>query len=138
MADATIRASLTIDKGNISYQSKPTQFTASIATGKGPAPGAFAVSTAGTDVDLSELTQPGLYRIQNLDATNFVTLGIWDGVSFFPIHEILAGETYVGRFSRNLGEEEGSTGTGTIDSGNTLRIKADTAECNVVLEAFDA
>lgn len=141
MADeASIRCSLQIINSPLEYGSKPTQFNADVSGIKGPSPGAVAVSTAGTDIDLSELTTPGLCRIMNLDATNYVEFGIWDpeGSKFYPLGEILAGETYVLRLSRNLQEEFG-TGTGTTgDDTNRLRFKADTAAVDVLVEAFEA
>lgn len=139
MADeATIQASLQITKNKLKYSSQPTNFKADVATEKGPSPGAIAVSTDGTDVDFSELTTPALCRLQNLDTTNFVEYGIWDGISFLPLGELLAGESYVIRLSRNLTEEFG-TGTGTTGAAaNTLRLKADTAACNVLVDGFDA
>lgn len=137
MADATVTTTLTVTKDNTNYQSRPTQFTASMSASKGPSPGAVAVSTDGTDIDLTELDSPGLCRLMNLDSTNYVELGIWDGVSFYPIMELLPGETYVIRLARNL-EEEYGTGTGTTgDAINTLRAKANTAACNLLVEAFE-
>lgn len=135
--EATIRTSLMIKKGNIFYQSNPTAFKANVTGTKGPVPGAvsIAATVTGTDIDFSELVTPGLCRLQNLDATNFVTYGIWDGVSFFPLGELLPGETYVLRLSRYLGEE--FAGTGTPADVNTFRMKADTAACNVLVEAFE-
>jgi len=139
--EATIRASLAISKGAIEYVSRPSQFTATVTGTHGPAPGAFLVTTAGIDVDLSEFTQPGLCRIQNLDSTNFVTYGIWDpeSVLFYPFGELLAEESYILRLSRYLDQEIG-TGTGTGTSGpdtNKWRFKADTASVVVLVEAFE-
>lgn len=140
MADeAQIRASLQITNDPLEYRSQPTAFTADVAGIKGPVPGAIEASVEGTDVDLSELVAPSLCRIMNLDATNFVEYGVWDpeGGTFYPLGEILPGETYVIRLSRNLQEEFG-TGTGTTGAGtNRLRFKADTAPCNVLVEAFE-
>ena len=140
MADeASIRASLQIISGKLEYRSQPTVFTADVAGAKGPVPGALAASTAGTDVDFGELTTPNLCRIMNLDATNFIEYGIWDpeGSTFYPLGELLAGEFTVLRLSRNLQEEYG-TGTGTTGANtNRLRLKADTAACNVLVEAFE-
>jgi hypothetical protein len=144
--EATIRSSLIIlkDDGSgttlLQYAGQPTAFQADVTGTFGPTPGAFAASTAGTDVDLTELTTPGLCRIMNQDDTNYVTVGMWDpeGSTFYPMMELLPGETYVFRLSRSI-EEEYSTGTGTTGANtNRLRIKADTAACNVLVEAFEA
>lgn len=143
MADeVSIRNSLQISDSPMDYRSQPTQFLGDIAATdpKGPCPGSFTATVAGTDCDLSELTTPGYCRFQNQDDTNFVTFGIWDpeGEVFYPLGEILPGETYVLRLSRDLAWEFG-TGTGTTGAEtNRLRFKADTAPLNVLVEAFEA
>lgn len=138
--EATIRAQLTLKKGEIDYRSNPTVFLADVTGTKGPTPGAIACAVApGTDVDLSELTTPGFCVLHNLDSTNYVTYGIWDpeGGKFYPLGELLAGEFTVVRLSRNIQEEYG-TGTGTTGADtNRLRIVADTAACNVFVGAFE-
>lgn len=135
--EATINIGMSLNKNNLNFKSNPVTFRANLSGTKGPTPGAFTASLAGTDVDLSELTQPGLIRIQNLDPTNFVEWGIYDGAEFIPVGELLPGEFYIFRMSRRFTNSYG-TGTGTIDSGNTLRFKADTAPVNVVVEAFES
>ena len=147
MADeATIRSYLQIRKTNaagdvvhIDYQSRPSDFRADVATTSGPAGGKITATVVGVDVDLSELTTPGLCRIQNQDATNYITVGIFDtsATEFYPFMELLPGESYVFRLSRNIGKEVEAPGTGTGYAGaTTLRIKADTAPCPVLVEAF--
>ncbi len=139
MTQATIRSSLQIKVGELEYQSKPTDFKATVTGSKGPVPGAMSISTAGTDIDFSELVQPALCRFMNLDSTNFVEWGVWDpeNTKFFPVGEILAGETYVIRLSRNI-QEEFDTGTGTTGANtNRLRFKADTAAVDALVEAFE-
>lgn len=140
--EATIQTSLIIRKTSgsitqIDYLSRPQTFNADVTGAKGPTPGAISVSTSGTDLDLSELTTPGLCRISNQDATNYVEYGIYDSSSarFFPLGELLPGESYILRLSRNVGEEYYST-TGT-DAGNSVRFKADTAAVVVLVEAFE-
>ncbi len=142
MADeAQIRSSLSIVSGKLEYRSQPTAFNADVTGSKGPVPGAIQVTTAGTDVDFSELTTPGLCRLMNLDPTNFVVYGIWDPEShtFFPLGELLPGEFAVLRLARDLQEEMGTAaGTGTTGADtNRLRFKAHTAACNVLVEAFE-
>lgn len=140
MADeAQVNSSLRIIKGNIEYYSLPRVFSADVTGTKGPTPGVMVASVTGADVDLSELTTPALCRLINLDTTNFVEYGIWDpeGSTFYPLGEIQPGESYIIRLSRYLQEEFG-TGTGTTGADtNRLRLKADTAACNVVVEAFE-
>lgn len=145
--EANIQISLQItksdDTGIVNYRSYPTQFTADVNGSLGPTPGAFIASIYGTDVDLSQLTTPGLCKVSNQDSTNFVSYGICDPETdkFYPLGEILPGEFFLLRLSRNLAHEYAGAGTGTGTTGaktNTLRFVADTASCVVLVEAFEA
>jgi len=145
--EAQIQVSMQITKddtdGILNYRSYPTQFTADVSGALGPTPGAFVVSITGTDVDLSQLTVPGLCKITNQDAVNYVEYGIHEASTnqFYPLGEVLAGEFYVLRLSRWLGLEwaEPGTGTGTgLGSDNKLMFRASTAPVVVLVEAFEA
>jgi hypothetical protein len=138
-----VRSSLQINNGNTNYLSQPVSFLANQETAGGPTPGMVAIAGtgAGTSITLSALARPGLCRIQNLDATNFVQVGVWDGTNFFPMIELLPGESYVVRLARDLNEEYG-TGTGTTSGVvNALRAKASGvgpgASINLLVEAFE-
>lgn len=142
--EARIQASLSIQKTSnsvkvLDYVSRPSAFQANVAGTKGPVPGAINVYTYGVAVDLSQLVTPGLYRIMNLDDTNYVEFGLRDPVTgaFYPLNEILPGESYVGRFSRNIQEDYYNTGTGTTADIKQVWLKANHATCVVVLEAFE-
>lgn len=140
MADeATVQTALQITIGDLTYNTTPISFTSDVpGTLLTISPGGFTVDTGGVDVDLSSLTLPGLVIITNNDATNFIQVGMFDFVTYYPMLEILAGEHYVYRLSRDLTEEFG-TGTGTTGLPiNTLRLKADTASCSVQVDAFEA
>lgn len=132
--EATIQSSLMISKSNLKYRSFPTNFRANVTGSKGPVPGAVLVSVIGTDIDFSELTTPGLVVIRNLSTQYFIEWGVYNGSTFFPVGEVLPGESYVFRFSRYL--NQGYVGTGT--GNDTFRIRASTAPCDVVVEAFEA
>lgn len=140
--EANISSGLSIRKlsGSVTlldYRSAPAQFNADVDGTKGPTPGAITVSTAGTNLDLSELTTPGFVRISNQDATNYFEYGIKDASSgiFYPIGEVGPGESYVLKFARTVGDEYYST-TGT-DSGNSVHLKANTASVNALVECFE-
>jgi hypothetical protein len=141
MADeATIISSISLNKGNLQYQSQPQSFTADVSGTKGPTPGAIAVSTTGTNVDLSQLTTPGLVRVLNLDEDHAVHYGPYDPetLRFYPVFKALPGESYVHRFSDLLGDEL-LTGTGTGGASTVrLRMLAEVESCDVVVEAFEA
>ncbi len=139
-----IRSTLQVrnDTTGQQYLSQPTAFNADQTTPGGPTPGYVLVSKAGTDINLSQITSPGGWcRIQNLDPTNFVEIGVWDPV--FGIHlilcELLPGEFFNLRLSRYLGQQFGTgSGSATSNPGATLRIKATVAACGVLIEAFNA
>lgn len=135
--EATVQCSLQINKGNLIYANRANNFRATVTGTKGPVPGAISVTTTGVSVDFStQLTTPGLCVIRNLDSTNVVEYGIYDGTEFYPLGEILPGESYVIRFSRNL--TKSLTGTATVDTTDRFRLRAQTATLNVSIEAFEA
>lgn len=140
----SIRVSLQMTNGNLSYQSAPQAFNPTDAViAKGPSPGAITVAAGGTDVDFSHLTLVGLCWIQNLSTTDYVTFGIWDDDNnyFYPLGEILAGEYYPIRLSRYLGRKE-ALGTGTGNSAIItckLRfIPQGNANVDVRIDGFDS
>lgn len=124
--EATITSSLRVVKVNQDYQSRPPSFQGDItdAVGKGPSPGLVTATTAGNSITFSGLTTPGFCHIRNLDATNFVEYGIWDGSAFWPLGEVQAGEGYTIRIARNLGS-------------GAFRVRANTADCEIVLDGFE-
>lgn len=137
--EITVSAGLNVRNGNLNYPSSPRQFTADMSAIGGPTPGTIDVSTTGTDIDLSGLTTPGMCFIHNLDATNYVQLGVWnpDQSEFYPIMRIKAGEHYVIRLDPDLNEEYAGTSTGTTGELNTLRLVAANAACKVRVDAFE-
>lgn len=139
--EARIVSSLYIRKaaGNITYQSQPTSFVADVDGSKGPTPGALTVPTGGKIILFNELTTPGLCRLINYDQTNYVTYGIYDPDydRFYPLGELLPGESYVLRLSRIFRQEYDGTGTGTSPPSCYFFMKANTAQCNVSVEAFE-
>lgn len=133
------RLSVSIKKGNLDYQSRPTDFQADQVGDGGPTPGTILCSTDGTDVDLTELTTPGIAWIMNLDVTNYVEVGVWDATAlvFYPFMELLPGEFFVVRLSRYIQQEFSGTGTHDTASSSRLRVKAIGAACRVRVEVFE-
>lgn len=138
-SEARINYSLSITKGSLKHRSSKG-FNADVSGQKGPVPGAITVALTGTDVDLSQLTVPGIVELTNLDDTNFFEFGIYDPDTgaFYPLGEVLAGESYPLRLSRNLQEQY--AGTGTAGGGETarLRLMANGAALNAYVGAFEA
>lgn len=128
--EATVSCTLKITVGQLNYQANPAQFSANVTTNPngGPTPGVVAIALSpGTNISLAGLTnQGGLCRVQNLDPTNYVTLGKWDGTTFHPYQELLPGESFPLRLSRSI-----------LSGSEFLRGQANTAPVKVLVEAFD-
>ncbi len=136
--EITVRSGLAVRSGNINYNPGLATFRAGLIESKGPTPGVLTVTTTGLSVSFSQLVQPGVARLKNYDASNYVEYGILVGAVFYPLGEMLPGEEYVLRFSRNLGEGDTVPGSGTTGSVNSFYLRANTASCDVLVEAFES
>lgn len=138
--EARVTSGIVIKKGTFEYRSLPVSFTADIDVAKGPTPGAVTVATTGTNVAFSELTTPGLCRLQNLSDTYPVHVGITEPATglFYPLLFLRPGRSYIIEFSPDLFEEYTNTGTGTSAPTNTLTFKARGGSAVVLIEAFES
>jgi len=137
--EISISTTIRIKKGNLNYSPPAARFTEDLSDDKGPTPGFLTISVDGENVTFGELATPGRVRIQNLDPDNYVEFGVHDGSLFHPLGEVLPGTEATFRFSRNLGEElTVAPGTGSTAPVNYFFIKADTAPCGVIVDAFEA
>jgi hypothetical protein len=138
-----VRSSLRVKNGNRDYRSNPTSFQRNqvASSPAGETPGEVTITTSGTDISLSHLTEAGACWFHNVDTVNFVTLGIYDPdtLVFYPFLEVGPGECYPVILSRRIGYQYPGAGTATSGGGSSprLRGKADTASCKVVVHAFD-
>jgi hypothetical protein len=120
------------------YTSPWTQGTDSLqTTGYGPTPGMVNVPTDGVDVVFTELTRPGWLEMYNYDDDNYVEFGLHDGSLFHPLGEIPPQIPIRIVLSRNLGVEMDVVGTGTSGIVNSLHLRANGAECQVFVGAFE-
>lgn len=132
--EATITVSLTMAKNNTKYASKQTQHQVDVTGQFGPAPGTVLCGTAatGTEIDLSAFTTPGMVEFFNLDTSNYIEVGIYDGADFHPMIELGPGENYVMKLSRNV--LFGDSGTAVV---NQLRGRANSASAALFVGAFE-
>jgi hypothetical protein len=141
MGTARIQKVLQISSGNCQYQTPPqnSAFTANVLGANGPTPGTILCALdPGTNISLTQLTSyGGFYEITNLDPVNYVVVGIYDPgtAKFYPIHDVLAGESYVNRLSQHFGEEYHGTGTGAASTN--FQVRAYGAPVRVTLSFFD-
>jgi hypothetical protein len=124
-----ITASIQLRKGTLSVNTLPASYTADQTTANGPTPGMVTATTGGVTVSLAQLTTPGFMQIQNTDATNYVQYGLYISAVFYPLGELLPGEVNVLRLARNILTDNSSAAV--------LRLEANTASCNVLVQAFD-
>jgi hypothetical protein len=142
--EAIISVQLQVRIGSLNYQSLPPSYYGNISVANGPSPGVVTATPAGTVVAFTQLKVPGYFRIMNLQAVGspgYVEHGPWNGTDFFPYEELLPGETYVGRFSRNLGQEFIGTASSSTHVGpKEIMVKAHGAGGNiaVLIECFDS
>lgn len=134
--EASVRIQLMLRNLPINYISSPTDFRVDVTGKNGPGPGALTVTTSGIDVSFTQFITPTLCWLMNLDQGNFVEFGMYDGTNFLPLGELGPGEFYILKLSRNLGSSYGS-GTAPPTTGKRLRLKANTASCVVVVNAFE-
>lgn len=138
MADEiTLNITLQVRNGNLDERTTPNQFNVDMAGTRGPGPGSMTIPIGGKVIDFSPIGSPGICWIQNIDDTNFVTAGVYDGARFYPVAEIGPGEFYPLKLSRYLNQEFVGTGTGTNADQNYFMLIADTASCNVIIKAFE-
>lgn len=128
----TISAALKYATSDVTINTSPTNFRDSQTTNKGPGPGLVTATTTGVNVDLSQFTLPGNVVFKNKDATNFVTIGLYEssGTIFRPFAELKPGASCVFRFSRSV--------LTANTAADVIRLKADTASCIVDVKCFDA
>lgn len=116
-------------------------FTADVAGAKGPSPGAVTIQIHGTNIDLSQLTEPGWVEIFNMDSVQTLRWGVWDALTttFIPVGELEPGHGITYKLSRDFGErhDEG-VGTGTTASSVVkLRFYSETSDAVVYVGAFE-
>ncbi len=142
--EAQFSMSLTIRKMSgqlslIDYNPRPTTYSLDVDGIGGPTPGQILATQDGTDVDLSQLSRPGVCRIHNMDPDNWVKVGRWDPDTdrFYPLLRIPPGMSQPLVLDNDVRDEYEGTGTGTTATFSTLRIKGVNASCKVLVEAFE-
>lgn len=144
-SEIQVRVSVTARKGYLDYSSPSNAGNFNVTMegeGVGPAPGLIYALPTGTTVDFSGLgVDPGICWIQNqsTDASNYVTLGAYDPDTgkFYPLFDIYPGEAYPCRISQLIGQESGTSGTGTTgEANNGLMIKSAVSSCPVLVQAI--
>lgn len=116
--EIAVNVSANVSNGNLKFTFSPGTVYVDQAAVGGPTPGQVVVGTTEETISLAELTTYGWVFIQNLDSTNFVEWGFSAGV-------------YGGKL------EPGEVALFRLKHGASLRMKADTAACKVLVYALE-
>lgn len=122
--EITINVNYRVAKSNFdsgTRRNKTTQSDQTTAGGGGP--GYQTIGTTHEAVAFGDIA-PGLVFAQNLDATNYVELGVVVSATFYPLVKLSAGAKFPTLFQ--------------LASGVTLYAKANTASCNIHIEGYNA
>jgi len=116
--EITVTVGLKVVNGNLSINppTKTKQFNQSTARGGGP--GVVSVGTTEETISFGDIS-PGYVMMQNLDDTNFVDFGNATGDLDYTL------------------EAGGGLALVKMKSGTTLYMKADTASCDVLIQAVN-
>lgn len=124
--EITVIAAIQVTNGNLKYpRMGGSGFRVDQTTPFGGGPGAVIIGTAGEDISLADFVAAGWCRMVNLDDTNFVEIGPKVGGTFHSFQELGPGEECVFKISS------------AVPGTNTFHVKADTAECKVMITVFD-
>lgn len=139
--EITHQNNVVINAGNLQFNFSKS-FSSDMTGRRGPTPGSIVVQRLGTDVDLSQLTKPGLCVLINQDTVNTIEYGILDTETnkFIPWGELGPGRQTEFQFSREFRADYIGTGTGTSAYTNKLRIRhfgAVGTTAQVFVGAFD-
>jgi hypothetical protein len=80
----------------------PQQTINQAAQGKQSAVQSIPTTAAGTAIGLGNIATLGLSWFKNLDATNYLELGVQVAGTFYPLVRLNAGETYPFRFAQGI------------------------------------
>ena len=120
--EITVTARVRVSNGNYTFD-KNLSKTDDQTTAAGGNPGVVTIGTSEEDISFGDLTDPGVCILQNLDDTNWVEYGKKDGSGNMQAIGVL--------------RAEGLPHLIELRNGATLRMKADTASCKVLILAQD-
>ena len=95
MADEiSYSGSLTCSNNNLEF-SVVESFLADQTTLGGPSPGTLEIGTTYEAISTTDITNKGFAFFKNLDATNFVEIGLDVSSTFYPFIKLLPGQSAI-------------------------------------------
>lgn len=119
--EITVSGSLTVLKGNLTAQHGVSGVVTLNAASPAKAAGIAAIGTTEEQVSIGDVTTAGWSVFKNLDATNYIELGVVVSATFYPLLKLKAGES------------AGPLRMGT----NTFYARANTAACKLQYDVYD-
>lgn len=122
MADITISSNFSVSKGSLKRTYSRNDTADFVASSPSVASGAPSIGTTHEALVLQDVSSLGWARFENLDATNYIEVGVVVSSTFYPFLKLLAGEYAFVR----------------LGSAIVPYAKANTAACKLDYEIFEA
>lgn len=116
----SISAALTLRKNYLNKQVSDARNLNAVTSAPAYVAGSPSIGTTHEAIPMGDVATQGWAFFKNLDATNFVTIGIVVTATYYPMLKLKAGEFVLVRLSTN-----------------TIYAKADTAACQLDFIIFD-
>jgi hypothetical protein len=115
-SEITTRVQLTATKGSLSVK-RDSGSTVIDMSGTHKAAGAMDIPTTagGTAIPLGSVSTAGLSYFRNLDATNYLTIGVVVSATFYPLVKLKAGESCLLRLGTNAPYALANTATCVLE-----------------------
>jgi hypothetical protein len=104
MADEIqISTTMTVREGNINWTPGATSFTATLtAAAPARASGIASIGTTHEAIPLGDVATLGMARLKNVDATNYIEIGVVVSATFYPVVRINTNESCVFRLAQGI------------------------------------
>lgn len=101
--EITLRWNMSVEKGNLDRRKAPdTQSITLNAASPAVAGGVQNIGTTYEAITLGDISTNGVSWFKNLDATNYVEIGVEVAATFYPLVRLNAGESYPFRLAQGV------------------------------------
>ena len=122
MADEiSIATTMVVRKGYLDWTRQRSRSYSLVSSAPAKAGGIISVGTTHEALPMADVASAGWARLENVDATNYIEVGVVVSGTFYPLLKLKAGECYPVRFSPSA----------------TIYVKANTADALLDYDLFD-
>lgn len=116
MADINVTGHLILTKGNLKRSFTTTKSFDFVASAPTMAAGVASIGFAAHEaVPMGDVSTAGWARLENLDSTNYVEIGVEVAATFYPFLKLKAGEFCVIRLGTNAPYAKANTAAVQLD-----------------------